>query len=435
MSTTKYQRIRAKLIIPGSGSPIRNGCVIIKNNTITYVGEDQNQPKNIDKFDNDMFVEILMPGLWDCHVHFMGLTNLALAQHKGDPIDIVATTPAAIAVGRSIQSLSKCIEYGITSVREVGGYGYYLKKLVNEGSVIGPNIYTAGKMLSITGGHGDFHNFPLDFMCHLSHTDNITMLVDGNTECLKAVRKNIRNGADVIKIHATGGVLSINDALDSRQFGDNELKTIVNEARRSGTIVAAHCHGRDGIEACIDNGVYTIEHGSYLDDALAKKMKEKGIMLVPTRYIVEWLNESVEKDESKFNEKSMAKLKDIIASHRNSIKIAMKYGVKIAAGTDMAFDFWGENSKELEYYVEAGMSELEAIECGTSNCPDTLGPHKNIKSGQIKVGYDADIIALTKNPLENIKVLQDAKNIVVVWKNGRILKNILNDIKTIKSKL
>ena len=331
----KYQRIKSDLIIPGRGTPIKNGIVIIKNDIIDYVGTAENQPKNIPKFEKDIFIPIIMPGLWDCHVHFFGLSEIALKQAKKDPLSVVAITPAAISVVRSLSALSTCIEYGITSVREVGGYGCHLKKLVNEGTITqAPNIYPAGKFLTITGGHGDFHNFPLEFVCQLSKNDNITLLVDGHTECLKAVRLNIRNGADCIKIHVTGGVLSINDRLDSRQFSDSEIKTIVDEAKRSGTICAAHCHGRDGIEAAINCGVYTIEHGSYLDDSLAKKMKAKGIMLVPTRYIGEWADGLLGADEEgKFDELVRKKAKQCISAGRNSFKIALKHGVKIAMGT------------------------------------------------------------------------------------------------------
>ena len=333
--TTCYQRIKSDLIIPGKGSPIKNGIVIIKDDIIHYVGTAENQPKDIATFERDIFIPIIMPGLWDCHVHFFGFNKVAMSSSK-ELFDVIATTPAAIAVVRSLSALSKCIEYGITSVREVGGYGCHLKKLVNEGTIIqSPNIYPAGKCLGITGGHGDFHNYPLEFMCQLSKNDNITTLCDGHTECLKAVRSNIRNGADCIKVHATGGVLSINDALDARQFSDSELKTIVSEAQRSGKICAAHCHGRDGIEAAIECGVYTIEHGSFLDEALAQKMKAEGTMLVPTRYVSEMFNELIDadKDGSKFTESMRIKAKKCIYAGRNAFQIALKYGLKVAMGT------------------------------------------------------------------------------------------------------
>eukprot|EP01084_Bolivina_argentea_P053689 98529_1 len=365
-----------------------------------------------------------MPGLWDCHVHFFGCSKIAAELNKGkEPLDIVATTPSPLVIGRSTKQLLTAIDYGITSVREVGGYGLYLKQLINEGSIIGPNIYSAGKFLSIIGGHTDFHQFPLKYCCHLSESDNITFLVTGNDECLKAVRRNIRNGADLIKCHVTGGAASINDKLESRQFSDSEIKTIVEESARNGMIVAAHCHGRNGIEAAIKNGVYTIEHGSWLDESLAKKMKEKGCVYVPTRYIVEYCAETVLSDPF-INPKTKEKIEQCTSHNRNALKVAIKNDLKIAMGTDMGvWDNWGDNSKELQLFVEGGMNELDAIQCGTANGPLTLGKFKDIKSGQIKKGYDADFIALTKNPLKNIKILQNSSNIVVVWKGGKILKN------------
>ena len=200
---------------------------------------------------------------------------------------------------------------------------------------------------------------------------------------------------------------------------------MVEEAKRNGCIVAAHCHGRGGIQAAINNGVYTIEHGTFLDAELAKQMKKKGLILVPTRWICEYFYKNsfmLPSNESRI------KMGEVIKMHRESIKIAMRNGITIAMGTDMGLDLWGQNSMELKYYMDAGMSALDAIQCGTANGPLTLGKYKDIKSGQVKEGFDADLIALNKNPLEDIGVLQDARNIKIVWKNGRIVKN-LNVIK------
>ena len=272
------------------------------------------------------------------------------------------------------------------------------------------------------------NRFPLHFVWDLSHTDNVSTLVTGKTECLREVRTNIRNGADLIKFHATGGAASVNDKIDARQFSDDEIQTITSEATRLGVSVAAHAHGREGIESAINNGVHTIEHGSFLDDNLCKKMKAKNMVYVPTRYIVEFCATMVlNNPESEVNEKSKAKIKYCIDGNRNALKLAMNNGVTIAMGTDMGvWDYWGDNSKELEYFVDGGMSTLDAIKCGTMNGPLTLGPYSTVKSGVIKKGYDADIIALKYNPLENIKFLQNSSNILMVWKGGEILKDIRN---------
>ena len=166
------QRISAKVIIPGDSPPIIDGVVIITDGIIEFVGKSEDQPKHYEEkeLSTDTTVPIIMPGLWDCHVHFFGLSNIAFANNKGkEALDIVAITPSALAIGRSIKSLQTLINYGITSVREVGGYGLHLKQLINEGSIIGPNIYSAGKFLSIIGGHTDFHELIIEFF-HVSNS-------------------------------------------------------------------------------------------------------------------------------------------------------------------------------------------------------------------------------------------------------------------------
>ena len=191
-------------------------------------------------------------------------------------------------------------------------------------------------------------------------------------------------------------------------------------------IVCAHAHGREGIEIAVENGVYCIEHGTFLDDTLAKKMVEKGCILCPTRYIMEYLA----MDDSKLSKQGKIKIKNAIDAHRNSIKCAIKNGVTIVSGSDLIFDNWGENALELKYYVDAGMTELEAIECATANGPLSLGNpliNKNIpKTGIIKKGYVADLITIIngENPLTDISCLSVPNNIGMVWKSGVVVKNI-----------
>jgi len=429
-SVTQRQRIYAGIIIPGKGDPIYNGVVIVNNGVIDYVGTVSEHMKEFANSEHkfvDFRVPILMPGLWDCHTHFLGQTAQVMKQYK-QFMDCVTVEPLHLAVGRSVKLARDAINCGYTSVREVGGFGVYVKRLIDEGVIQGPHIYAAGKALSITGGHGDSHNFPLGFVCcpHDGSSGKWSHIVDGADQCLFGVRNNIRNGAKCIKIMATGGVGTMHDPLDVTQFNEEEIRAIVKECDKNGIIVCAHCHGRDGIETCIDNGVYCIEHGTFLDDALAKKMAEKQCVYCPTRYILEYLA----KDDSKLSEQGKVKIRNAINANRNAIKTAIKHGVTICAGSDLLFDDWGENTLELKYYVDAGMSELEAIECATANGPLSLGnpvKHRNVpKSGQIKKGYDADLIAIIndKNPLKDVTVLCDAKNIGIVWKSGNVVKNI-----------
>ncbi len=229
-------------------------------------------------------VPVVMPGLWDCHAHLFGSPSWSL--------EGVAWVPPAAAGARATADLRNYIEGGVTSVREVGGYGVELAPVVAEGSIVGPSIYGAGEVLSTTGGHGDIHSIPLDIYAGISTRSRIIgRLADGPSDCIKAVREQLRRNARVIKICACGGVMSEVDHPIHQQFSDEELQAIVAEAARAERVVAAHCHGKPGIMAALKAGVKTIEHGSYLDEEAAELMKEKDAILVPTRFIVEELLE------------------------------------------------------------------------------------------------------------------------------------------------
>lgn len=436
------QHIVAGLIIPGDGNPIENGVLTINTQTgkiESITPESKFYFKN-KQASNIIKVPILMPGLWDCHIHFGGI-NKEFLKYNNNSMDLLLLgqmQPGQLCVARCIPHLTQSINYGITSVRDCGGYGLYLKKLVEEGTFIGPNIYACGQALSITGGHGDVHQLPLNFVCYNCRvlSNSCSTIVDGVSECLKETRNQLRNSADFIKIHATGGVLSLNDSFNNSQFGENEIKTVVDECKRHKKIVAAHCHGLDGIKHCIENGVHSIEHGTFLTKELALEMNKNNMVLIPTRWINEYINENIEKpDVNWMSNESKIKFKKVLSSQRNSLRIAIDNGVKICMGTDMGLDEWGQNATELEHYVnlvnkngqiEKGMSELEAIKCATANGPYCLGNNKDYipKSGQIKVGFDADLIALSKNPLNDITCLQNEQNIKIVWKQGKILKNL-----------
>jgi imidazolonepropionase-like amidohydrolase len=251
-------------------------------------------------------------------------------------------------------------------------------------------------------------------------------LADGVPECLKAVRMQLRAGANVIKICGSGGVGSERDNPVDQQFSEEEMKAMVDEAARAQRIIGAHCHGKPGIMAALRSGVKTIEHGSYIDEECADLMLEKGATLVATRLIIA--------NGLTLGEKYMApyaweKLKALADSHWKAMQTAIHKGVKIAIGTDttgttpgselLRFDRVG---KELYYHVKAGMSPLEAIEAATANGPSTLGPQAP-KAGILREGYDADFIGLDKNPLEDIGVLTGPDHVTHVWKGGKCYKS------------
>ena len=407
-------RIDADLLIPGRGDPIEDASLIVKDGKIEFVGKSSQLPMPY-RTTSAIKVPILMPGMWDAHVHFMGFDTLKL--------DDLVTTPQALCGARLARDVAATLNAGFTSVRELAGYGVELSKAISSGWLPGPNIYSSVSPLSITGGHGDAHSLPLSLVHDAIDHGLPFGICDGVESCLKAVRTQVRRGAQVIKVCATGGVLSLLDSPQAPEFSPAELRAIVEEATRTDMIVAAHCHGKRGIMAALHAGVKTIEHGTFLDDEAIALMLEKDAMLIATRSIIEY---GVEHPES-MTEESYAKLLSTAAAHKEAYAKAVKAGVRIALGTDLGISSLklrynhGMNGGEFGYAVEAGLTPLQAIEAGTANAPQTLGPRAPM-AGQLKEGYDADVIALSENPLEDIGVLGMPEKVTHVWKSGKLEK-------------
>lgn len=403
--------ISADLVITGDGKSYEKGSIVIENDKIIYVGDQSGAPNAAE----DISTPVVMPGMWDTHSHFVGLYKAS--------IEGTIFTKTNLAVLRSTWDTREALRAGFTSVREVGGLGIPLNQAIEEGVIMGPRIYAAGEILSTTGGHGDIHNVPLEFVS-LMEGQGLSILCDGVPECLKAVRKQLREGAEVIKYCASGGVMSKIDNPMHQQFSLEEQIAIVEEAKRSEVAIAAHCHGAAGIRSALEAGVTTIDHGTYLTEELADLMIEKGAILVPTRYVIEKLLQNVDKED--LPDYVVEKITAMGDQHMDALKIAIRKGVKISTGTDIFVSgpgnifTWGENALELKYLVDAGMSEMDAIVAATGNAPATLGPRAP-KSGMLKEGYDADILLLKKNPLENIENLLDKSGMIVI-KQGKIIK-------------
>ena len=293
---------------------------------------------------------------------------------------------------------------------------------VAEGTVEGPAIYAAGTALSTTGGHGDLHSRPLPWVIDFGHLGGEFRLADGPAECARAVREQLRRDAKVIKVFASGGVLSEVDHPMHQQFTDAELRAIVEVAGLADRVVAAHCHGKPGMMAALRAGVRTIEHGTYLDEEAAAAMRETGAILVPTRTIMQELL-----DSKILPLYAATKLEAVIARHTEAIALARQLGVTVAMGTDVAMtgadmpDSWGRNGRELALLVEVGFTPLEAIEAATATGPETLGPQAP-RSGQLLPGYDADLLILDADPLADLGVLADPDRITGVWARGRQVK-------------
>jgi imidazolonepropionase-like amidohydrolase len=411
---TKYSRVDAQLLIPGRGTPLDNATLIFSDKTINFVGETDKLPAEYKSL-TAVKVPILMPGMWDCHVHFQGTTAMG--------VDIIASTHMALAGARLAKDIVATLNAGFTSVRELAGYGVQLAQVINEGWLPGPNIYSAVSLLSTTSGHGDARTMPLDIYWDKIAHDLPGYLCDGVDECTKAVRVQVRKGARVIKIAASGGVTSIGNNIFARQFSDEELAAIVAEAKRNNLLVAAHCIADSSIVAAVRAGCVTIEHAMFLDDETVQLMVEKDVLLIATRSSLDF---AIQHPDA-WSPEQYGQLLAVYKRAKESYRKAVKAGVRIAIGTDIAISArdkgWnhGMNGLEFKYAVEAGMSTLQAIEAGTANAPASLGPQAP-KSGWLREGYDADFIALDKNPLEDIELLSDPRNVTHVWKGGKMYK-------------
>jgi imidazolonepropionase-like amidohydrolase len=405
-------RIEADLLVPGLGEPIRDGVVEWDGSRITYAGARVEAPTAQHR--HFIRAETVLPGLWDCHTHLLGIRHMDLARL---PVEPIATRAA-----RCVADLRAALDAGVTSVREVGGQGVYLATAVAEGSVAGPTIYGAGAILSVTGGHGDLHSLPLSWMDEFARCGGELRLCDGVDGCIRAVREQLRRNARVIKVCASGGVLSEVDHPTHQQFTVAELLAVVEVAGLAERVVAAHCHGKAGIMASLEAGVRTIEHGTYLDDESCAAMRELGAILVPTRTIIEELLSGGGAPPH-----ALRKLAAIADRHAEAVALAHERGVTIAMGTDIATSgaeapaSWGRHGRELPLLVKAGLTPLEAIRAATGHGPLTLGPQAP-RSGQLAEGFDADIIIVDGDPVADIALLADPARVVGVWKAGQQVK-------------
>jgi imidazolonepropionase-like amidohydrolase len=407
------ERIEAALLIPGAGAPVPDAVLVADGAVISYAGPAAGAP--VTPAASVTQAAVVMPGLWDCHGHFMGTRSLDLARLPQEP------TPLRAA--RCARDLVNALNAGVTSVREVGGLGVYLARAVSERILDGPSIYAAGAILSTTGGHGDLHSYPLSFVADFAQHDGTLRLADGAAECARAAREQLRRGARLIKVCASGGVLSEVDSPIHQQFTGAELRAIVEVAGLADRVVAAHCHGKPGIMAAIEAGVATIEHGTYLDEEGCDAMAETGTILVPTRTIIEDILSNLA-DVPPY---AAAKLTALAATHADAIRLAIERGVVVAMGTDISLtgtdlpNSWGRNGSELAHLVQLGMTPLQSIAAATAVAPRTLGPQAP-RSGQLAADFDADFITLDADPIADIAVLAQPDHVTGVWVAGRKVK-------------
>ncbi|MBF0720268.1 amidohydrolase family protein [Staphylococcus sciuri] len=397
-------------LIDGTGKDIQRGVdIIVENNVISEIGTHLNGDNIIEG--NGQY---LLPGMIDSHVHVM---------LEMEPLERRLATPFSYNFYKAIDHLKRTVDAGVTTVRDALGADLGLKEAVNDGLILGPRLQISVNALTITGGHGDSYTksgIQLPILQD-GHPGLPSGICDGVNEVRKKAREMLRAGADVLKVHATGGVTSATDHPDYTQFSLEELKVIVEEAQfRNNRKVMAHAQGLQGVKQCIEAGIHSIEHGIYLDDEAVQLMKEKEMYLVPTLLAPLSVIEFAE--ELGMSENSIKKSKQVMQDHIDSFKKAHHAGVKIAMGTDAGVFKHGTNLRELELMVEHGMTEMEAIVSSTKTAAECLGYDEYL--GTIEVGKKADFIILDQNPLEDIKVLKDPNNIKVVSIDGQIVKDI-----------
>ena len=345
----------------------------------------------------------LLPGLMDAHVHLIGNTELKGMERLSES--------SYLSTIYGVKNAQDTLMAGFTTVRNVGASNYSdvaLKQAIAKLAVLGPTLLVSGPPLGITGGHCDNNTLPYDF----KHGDD--GVADGPWEIRKKVRENRKYGADLIKFCATGGVLSKNTNLGTTQYTADEMEAIVDEAHNRDMKVAAHAHGLDGIKAAILAGVDSIEHSSFIDEETIELAKTKGVFLSMDVYVSDFiLGEGVKQGIPEY---SLNKERQVGKKQRENFQKAVKANAKIVFGTDAGIYPHGKNARQFKYMVRWGMTPLQAIQAATINTASLFGV-PNI--GKIKESFEADIIGVKGNPLEDITSLEDVE---FVMNNGIVIK-------------
>lgn len=402
------------LIDGNGGAPISGGAVLLEGNRIAAVGEIStlNIPNDAERIDAEG--GCILPGLIDTHVHLMFQIK-KLEQSLSDPFSIQFYEAA--------HYMKKTLEAGITTVRDAGGADLGVKTAVERGLTPGPRMQISITPLTITGGHGDSWTVSGSDLTSGAYPGSPSGKCDGVEEVRKKVREVLRAGADIVKVHATGGVLSPTDHPEYTQFSYEELSVMVEEAKfRRGRKVMAHAQGAEGIKNAVRAGIHSIEHGIYLDDEAIALMIEHGAYLVPTLLAPLSVLEQAEETGS-MPEYGVKKAKESIEAHRDSIARAYRAGVKIAMGTDAGVMPHGTNLRELGLMCDIGMTPMESLVATTKVAAECMGWDNMV--GTLEVGKFADVVVTRTNPLEDIRSLEDIQNIAVVIKDGAVVKNLL----------
>ena len=405
-SAAKRTVIRpGRLLDVRTGELRTNQVIVVEDGKIVQVGPVSEVKASTGDTTIDLPETTLLPGLIDAHTHLTFELSSLGYQGLG-----ISTAREALHGARNAR---RTLEAGFTTVRNVGARDYAdiaLRDAINDGDVIGPRIVASGPALGITGGHCDENLLPPAF--HFQGDG----VADGIEGVQHKVREVIKYGADVIKICATGGVLSKGDDPNASQYTLEEMKAIVADAHRLGRKVAAHAHGAEGVRWASEAGVDSIEHGHLMDDAAIATLKKNGTYLVPTLFLGEYMEQHM--DKSAVPEYSKQKMRDVIAAMRQNVGKAFAAKVKVAFGTDAAVYPHGLNAGEFHVYVKLGMTPLAAIQTATINAADLLGWSKQV--GTLEPGKWADMIAVDGDPTKDVTILE---HVQFVMKGGAVYKN------------
>ncbi len=403
----------AHIIDTDQDTPSELSSILIENDRIKEISTGEITPVGAEVIEAGG--RYVMPGLIDCHAHpFLADTNLARLNE----------VPLTLMTARAGNIMRRMLMRGFTTIRDAAGGDWGIKKAVADDEMIGPRMFIAGRALSQTGGHGDSRrrtdaNEPCRCADALAMTGQIA---DGVDEVRKAVRENLRQGVDQIKIMVSGGVSSPHDPLECDQYSPQEIEVIVEEARRRNTYVMAHAYGASAIKMAIKAGVRTIEHGNLIDEEAAALVAENDAFVVPTLVTYTVLEE--EGRRTGWSEEMLEKLSVVQKAGLSSVRLCKKAGAKLGFGTDLLGDSHDEQSREFLIRSEIE-TPREVLRAATKTNAEIL-QHAG-KLGEVSVGAYADLLIVDGNPLEDLHVLQDqGARMPVIMKAGRVYKNTLN---------
>ncbi|KAL0939982.1 amidohydrolase [Colletotrichum truncatum] len=412
----KYILINATVVDVTNGSLRTSSAVKLKDGYIDAIIDSENsaiaaaQQQGFEAI--DCSGKFICPGLIDSHVHIMAVPGFGdLSKAFGNPNDV--------SLLRQPYVCAQMLHRGFTSVRDCGGALLALKEAINDGVFPGPRLFISGHALSQAGGHADFRGPHDHTACCGGSTTGLGRVCNGVPECMTAVREEIRTGADFIKIMGSGGVSSPTDKIDHLQFTAAEIQAMVECASNAGTYVTAHAYTPKAIRHCVENGVRGIEHGNFIDPPTAKLLADKGVYLTPT--LITYAEMASPKWKGYLPPESKSKNEEVLTAGLNALKTAHDAGVTICYGTDLLGPLGAAQSFEFSLRSKA-LPALAVLQSATINPARMVGKQDSL--GQIKAGFEADIVITNINPLENVAIFDDPESHVCgVIKEGRVYKS------------